>query len=105
VVLAILMALALMVYTLAQRQLPQALLLTQQTVPDQRKQPTQTPTIGWIFRCFQSIHVLLLDGRTPMSNLSHLHLQVGAILGPPWQNIIVFHEPAQCRFLKSLVRP
>ena len=44
-VLAMVMALAPMVYTLAQCQLQQALVLTKQAVPDQRKQPTQTPTI------------------------------------------------------------
>ena len=84
-VLAMVMALALMVYTLAQRQLRQALLLTEQTVPDQRKRPTQTPTIRWIFQCFQSIHVLWLEGRKLISNLNDFHLQVLALLGPPCQ--------------------
>jgi transposase len=84
-VLAMVMALALMVYTLAQRQLRQALLLTEQTVPDQRKRPTQAPTIRWIFQCFQSIHVLWLEGRRLISNLTDFHLQVLGLLGPPCQ--------------------
>ena len=84
-VLAMVMALALMVYTLAQRQLRQALLLTEQTVLDQRKRPTQTPTIRWIFQCFQSIHVLWLEGRKLISNPNDFHLQVLGLLGPPCQ--------------------
>jgi transposase len=62
------MGLALMVYTLAERQLRQALQATGQTVPDQTKMPTQKPTLRWIFQCFQSIHVLWLEESKLISN-------------------------------------
>ncbi len=47
--LAMVMGLALMVYTLTERQLRQALQATNQTVPDQAKKKTQKPTLRWIF--------------------------------------------------------
>jgi transposase len=83
--LAMVMGLALMVYTLAERQLRQALQATGQTVPDQTKKPTQKPTLRWIFQCFQSIHVLWLEESKLISNLTDFHLQVLALLGSPCQ--------------------
>ena len=83
--LAMVMTLALMVYTLAERRLRQALHNTQQTVPDQKNKPTQTPTLRWIFQCFQSIHLLWLDEQKLISNLKSFHLQVLALLGPSCQ--------------------
>jgi transposase len=79
--LAMVMGLSLMVYTLAERQLRQALQASEQTVPSQTKKPTQKPTLRWIFQCFQSIHVLWLEGRKLVSNLTDFHLQVLKLLG------------------------
>lgn len=83
--LAMVMGLALMVYTLTERQLRQALQATNQTVPDQAKKKTQKPTLRWIFQGFQSIHVLWLEERKLISNLTDFHLQVLALLGSPCQ--------------------
>ena len=53
--LAMVMALSLLVYTLAQRTLRQSLAQQGQTLPNQLGKPTSTPTMRWIFQCFQSI--------------------------------------------------
>jgi len=60
--LAMIMTLALMVYSLGQRQLRQALELTQSTLPNQKGKPTARPTLRWILQCFQSVHLVFVDG-------------------------------------------
>ncbi|MEO1149271.1 MAG: IS1634 family transposase, partial [Cyanobacteria bacterium J06638_22] len=54
--LALVMALTLMVYTLAERKLRQTLATQQQTVLDQKKQPSAKPTFRWVIQKFQGIH-------------------------------------------------
>ena len=83
--LAMIVGLSLMVYTLAQRQLRQALAAANQTVPDQRKRPTQTPTLRWIFQCFQSIHLIWLNGQAQISNLTSVRLKILRFFGAPCQ--------------------
>jgi hypothetical protein len=60
------MGLAVMVYTLAQRQLRQALVDANETVLDQRKQLTQTPILRWIF-LHNSIQTLPMESLPPAS--------------------------------------
>lgn len=60
--LAMIMTLALMVYSLGQRQLRRALGFTQSTLPNQKGQPTVRPTLRWILQCFQSVHLIFVDG-------------------------------------------
>ncbi len=55
--LAMVMGLCLLVYTLAQRALRQALASAKQTIKNQLGKPTATPTMRWVFQCFQSIHL------------------------------------------------
>lgn len=62
VALAMIMALCLMVYSLGQRQLRTALEQAQETLPNQKGQPTQKPTMRWILQCFQAVHLVWLDG-------------------------------------------
>jgi transposase len=57
--LALIMALTLMIYTLAERKLRQALNTHNQTVRNQRQQPTHKPTFRWIMQMFQGIHLVL----------------------------------------------
>jgi transposase len=59
--LAMLMTLALMVYTLGQRQLRLALDQAKETLPDQKGKPTSRPTLRWILQCFLSVHLVFLD--------------------------------------------
>jgi transposase len=60
--LAMIMTLALMVYSLGQRQLRRALEITQSTLPNQTGKPTSRPTLRWILQCFQSVHLIFVDG-------------------------------------------
>jgi transposase len=59
--LAMLMTLALMVYSLGQRQLRLALQKASATLPDQKGKPNARPTLRWILQCFLSVHLIFLD--------------------------------------------
>ena len=61
-VLMMVMTLALMVYSLGQRQIRQALAEAQQTLPDQKGKPTAQPTLRWVLHCFLSVHLVWLNG-------------------------------------------
>ena len=52
------MTLALMVYSLAQRRLRQQLAQQQEILPNQIGQPTATPTLRWIFQLLEGINVV-----------------------------------------------
>ena len=76
--LAMIMTLALMVYSLGQRQLRQALELTSSTLPNQKGKPTARPTLRWILQCFQSVHLVFVDGiksSIKLTNRQNLILQ------------------------------
>lgn len=68
--LALIMALTLLVYTLAERKLRQVLAQQGDTVLDQRKRPTAKPTFRWIMQKFQGIHVVITGGCKQIVNLS-----------------------------------
>jgi transposase len=76
--LAMLMTLALMVYTLGQRQLRLALELANASLPDQKGKPTTRPTLRWILQCFLSVHLVFLDNlkfQIKLSDRQNLILQ------------------------------
>jgi transposase len=83
--LAMVMGLAVMVYTLAQRQIRHTLADANETVLDQRKRPTQSPTLRWIFQSFQAIHRVVLNDQVHISNLTPERLKVLRFLGAPCQ--------------------
>ena len=62
--LAMIMALCLLVYNLAQRQLRLALALSQETIPNQLGKPTNSPTLRWVFQCFLAVHLVTFQGVT-----------------------------------------
>ncbi|MFB2894979.1 IS1634 family transposase [Aerosakkonemataceae cyanobacterium BLCC-F50] len=66
--LAMIMGLCLLVYTLAQRQLRAALSESKSTIKNQLGKATDRPTLRWIFQCFQSIHLILLNQEFHISN-------------------------------------
>jgi transposase len=69
--LAMIMALCLLVYTLAQRQMRAALLSSKSTVKNQLGKPTERPTLRWIFQGFQSIHLVAVNNEKVISNLTN----------------------------------
>jgi transposase len=82
------MGLSLLIYSLAERQLRQRLHADDETVPDQKKKPTQTPTMRWVFQLFEGIDLLLVwHGDQLVSrqvtNLRQEHLTIIHLLGPP----------------------
>ena len=83
--LAMIMGLSLMVYTLAQRQLRNALKQAQQTIRNQLKKPTDSPTMRWVFQNFQAIHLLKVNGAYQVSNLTPERLKTLNFMGAPCQ--------------------
>lgn len=89
------MGLALLIYSLAERKLRQALKEMNATVPDQRRKPTQKPTIRWIFQLFEGLDILLVsqNGQVVLRQLLNLRpaqQQVITLLGPMVQNCYLF---------------
>lgn len=60
--LAMIMTLALMVYSLGQLQLREALKTANSKLPNQKGKPTEKPTLRWILQCFQSVHLVFING-------------------------------------------
>jgi transposase len=83
--LAMVMGLCLLVYTLGQRQLRLALADAEETIPNQLKKPTSTPTLRWVFQCFQAVHLICLDRQLQISNLNDARLKILRFLGSPCQ--------------------
>jgi len=81
--LACVMGLALLVYNLGQRQLRQALAEAKATVKNQVKKPTATPTLRWIFQCFQAVQVLAVAGVVKISNLNEERQRILRLMGGP----------------------
>ena len=55
------MTLALLVYSIAQRRMRNDLAKIGETIPNQINQPTCRPTLRWLFQCMEGIHRLLLN--------------------------------------------
>jgi transposase len=81
--LAMVMGLCLLVYTLGQRALRQALEKAKQTISNQLGKPTATPTLRWVFQCFMSIHLLTLADVKQIANLTDERRWILQFLGAP----------------------
>ena len=81
--LAFLMAVTLLIYTLAERKIRQTLKQEGGTVLDQRKRATSTPTFRWIMQKFHGIHLVLLNGLQQVTNLTEERCQIIRLLGYP----------------------
>jgi transposase len=79
--LAMVMALCLLVYTLAQRKLRQALSQAETGIPNQLGKLTDKPTMRWVFQCFQSIHLVMIAGQKQISNLTSQRRKILQFLG------------------------
>ncbi len=89
------MGLSLLIYTLAERKLRQALKEMNASVPDQRRKPTQRPTIRWIFQLFEGLDILLVkhNGEVMLRQLLNLRPaqeQVITLLGSQVQKCYLF---------------
>lgn len=89
------MGLSLLIYALAERKLRQALKEMNASVPDQRRKPTNNPTIRWVFQLFEGLDILLVkqNGQVMLRQLLNLRPaqeQVISLLGPQVQNCYLF---------------
>ena len=92
VALSLVMVLCLLVYRLAEHRLREQLAATGQTVPDQLKQPTDRPTMRWMFQCFEGVSLVVVQppGKPPYRDLAGvepLHVQVATLLGPSCEKL------------------
>jgi transposase len=71
------MGLALMIYSLAEHKLREALEKENETIPDQRKKPTRRPRIRRVFPVFEGITILYI-GSKPLKvlNLKPIHAKI-----------------------------
>jgi transposase len=65
-----LMSLCLLVYNLGQRELRNSLKRAKIGISNQLGKLTLTPTLRWVFQCFQGIHLLTLNGIHQIVNLT-----------------------------------
>lgn len=83
--LSMVMTLCLMVYSFSQHHLREALKKGDETIPDQRKKPTQKPSMAWVYRMFhgvQWVHVQI-SGTVfqTISNLTELKKKIIRFFG------------------------
>lgn len=85
------MGLCLLIYALAEQQVRHQLKALEQTIPDQKGKPTQTPTMRRIAQMFEGVDLLIvrqgglvIDRR--VLKLSPVRLQIIRLFGPAIQN-------------------
>ncbi|HYN44770.1 MAG TPA: IS1634 family transposase [Candidatus Limnocylindrales bacterium] len=84
-VMAMLMGLCLLVYTIGQRQLRLNLEQQETGLKNQLGKLTARPTLRWIFQCFQGIHLLRIQGNQQISNLTDERLNILRFFPKPCQ--------------------
>ena len=79
------MTLCLMVYSIAQHQLREALKKANETIPNQLKKPTQNPTMMWVCRLFHGVGIVFLNLGTGtqmiVANLNDLTKRIVSYFG------------------------
>jgi len=89
--LVMIMGLSLLVYSIAQRKLRNALKEMNETVPDQLGKPTKKPTMRWIFQKFENISLLNINDEGGISqqvlNTKPIHEKILALMGEEYEKI------------------
>lgn len=83
--------LCLLVYSLAQRQLRQALAQAGEGIKNQVGKLTERPTLRWVFQRFQSVHLVSIDGTKQITNLT-----------PQRQKVLLFWAPKPCAIINCV---
>ena len=82
------MGLALMVYSLAEKKLRDALEHANETIPDQRKKQTRKPTMRRVFQVFEGITVLYRGSKVvKVLNIRPIHKKILAVLGRDYERM------------------
>lgn len=89
------MGLSLLIYSLAERKLRQALKEMNATIPDQLRKPTQSPTIRWVFQLLEGLDILVEKQNNiivlrQLLNLRPVQEQIISLLGPQVQKCYLF---------------
>ncbi len=88
IALVMIMGLALMIYSIAQKKLREILLRENQSIPDQKGKPTKKPTMRRVFQVFEGITVLYEnEKRVMIMNLNEIHRKVLALFGNGYERI------------------
>lgn len=85
------MTLCLLVYSALQWRIRQGLKETGRSYPDQKGNPTQSPTARWVFQSFDGIHVLYAGQKRVILNMKERHQTVVSVLGPNYERLYVSH--------------
>lgn len=93
-VVGMIMALCLLVYNLAQRQLRKALSQQGKTIPNQLGKPTTSPTLRWIFQCFMAVHLVTFQGVKQIVNLTDERRHILRFFSLACQSYYLVKEPA-----------
>lgn len=90
------MGLSLLIYALAEHHLRQQLVEQDQTIPDQKGNPTQDPTMRRVFQMFEGIHILTIRTdafrQRMVTNVKAVHLQLATLLGEPILKFYTFEK-------------
>lgn len=81
--LAMIMGLCLLVYSLGQRALRQALDRAKKTIDNQLGKPTAAPTLRWVFQCFMSVHLVTVAQSKQITNLTSERRWILNFFGAP----------------------
>ena len=84
-VLMMIMGLALLVYSIGQREVRQMLANTEQTLENQKGKQTQKPTLRWLLQCYLSVHLVWIDGVKGLIKLNDRQRQILKFLSPNCQ--------------------
>ena len=83
--LAMIMGLCLLVYSIGQRQLRACLAKASETIPNQRGKQTERPTLRWVMQCFQSVHLIWVEGQKWAIKLNDSQRHILCFLGSACQ--------------------
>ena len=87
----VIMTLALLVYSLAQRHARQQLAVLKSTIPNQINKPTATPTLRWMFQLLEGINYVYVkidnDEKTVWTGITELRRRIIKLFYPEVQKI------------------
>jgi transposase len=82
------MGLALLIYSIAEKKLRDALEKYNETIPDQKHKPTSKPTMRWVFLMFEGIAVIYENSRMlQVTNVTPIHRKILSLLGRDYEKI------------------
>ncbi|OLS20136.1 MAG: hypothetical protein HeimC3_41690 [Candidatus Heimdallarchaeota archaeon LC_3] len=88
IALTMILCFSLLVYTIGERKLRKALNLSNETINNQLKKPSQRPTLRWIFQLFEDVHLVKIENKRKthfeVKNLRPGGIKALTMLGPEY---------------------